>query len=215
MSYKSDLIPIGSILAWTGGYFTAAGNGGTYTNVLGNTIAAANSYLEPRGFRVCNGDSIDNSNSPIFNGANKFLPDLTDNRFLHGSTTVGSIGGQNSVTLTTLNLPSHTHTINHDHGPHSHTIDHDHGAVATGAHTHTITKVVGPTGSTLAPSNSTGQSGSQTTSSTTPSIDIPNFTGSSGGANISFSGSSGSSGSGVAYENRPNYLSIFYIIRIV
>jgi microcystin-dependent protein len=81
-------------------------------------------------------------------GANLVLPDM-NSRFLIGKYgTLGVIGGANSVTLTTAELPAHTHTLSahtHEH-PHTHTIAHTHtfadtsGGVSanhTHAHAHT------------------------------------------------------------------------------
>ena len=101
-------VPCGTIVAWVGGYFTDANNS-DYQYVLGddNTIAAINDYVDIDGFRVCDGQEYNNSNSPIFNGAGRYLPNLTDNRFIMGDTQVGGVGGNNSV--------SHNHTIAHTH----------------------------------------------------------------------------------------------------
>lgn len=106
MSYKPDLIPVGSIIAWTGGYFTAGNNGGEYIDVLGNTVVNANSYLESKGYKICDGSAVNDLRSPVFNGTNRFLPNLTDNRFLQGSIVGGLSGGQNSYQIATTNLPN-------------------------------------------------------------------------------------------------------------
>lgn len=217
MSYKKSTIPVGTIMAWSGGYFSNASNG-SFTNVLGNSVANANSYLNPRGFYVCDGAALNNSNSPIFNGASRFLPNLTDSRFLQGATSVGGIGGQNSVTLVTNNLPLHSHTINHDHGTHTHSINHDHGAVVTGVHAHNITRSAA---TNLGPLNVFGWAPNSNLSAlspsenATPSIDLPAFTGTSGTASVTFTGNSGNTGSGSSYENRPIYLDTLYIIKVV
>lgn len=71
------------------------------------------------------------------------LPSETD-LVLRGATSgVGDLSGANTVTLATANLPSHTHTINHDH-PSATTgnqsVNHTHNfsatTSATGAHNH-------------------------------------------------------------------------------
>lgn len=134
--------PIGGIIPWTGGYFANSSNG-TFTNVLGNTIATANTYLNPLGLYVCDGTAINDSSSPIFNGASRFLPNLTDNRFLMGATTSGSVGGANTltahthtlsnhiVTQPTFNIPAHYHgkgtlNIGTSTGTGNNSVDHTH-----------------------------------------------------------------------------------------
>jgi hypothetical protein len=94
--------PVGSIMAWQGGYFTGGSNGG-FTNVLGNTVALANAYLNPFGYYVCDGSQLNDPDSPIFSAAGRFLPNLSDSRFLMGSTSAGVAGGSNSV--------AHTHSV--------------------------------------------------------------------------------------------------------
>ena len=70
-------------------------------------------------------------------------PNLVD-RFVMGRDIAGggATGGANSYRLTTNQLPSHTHSINHNHGSHNHSINHDHGAVTSGScsvdHTHYV-----------------------------------------------------------------------------
>lgn len=103
-------VPVGTILPWIGGYFTGAGNVG-FTSVLGNTVASVNSLLNQTGYYVCDGSTLSVSSSPIYDGGGRRLPDLTDSRFLMGSTAGGTIGGQNSTTLAANNLPTHTHPL--------------------------------------------------------------------------------------------------------
>jgi hypothetical protein len=97
MAYLSESIPIGTIIAWSPGYFSATNNGGSYVNILGNTISSANSYLSKVGYVVCNGDEIQDSQSPIFFSSGRFIPNLTDQRFLSGSSSVGALGGLNEI----------------------------------------------------------------------------------------------------------------------
>ena len=101
-------VPVGTIVAFSGGYFTGANNTGTWTDVLGNTIATVNSYVASSGFVVCDGTAPNDPASPIFDTTAKYLPNLTDSRFLQGSTAAGTIGGSNSFTLSATNLPAFT-----------------------------------------------------------------------------------------------------------
>jgi len=137
---QENSIPIGSITAWVGGYFANGANGG-FVNVLGNDVAAANSYFNGDGWYVCDGSELNLSGSPIYNGTGRYLPQLTDQRFLMGDPWAGQSGGQSLTshyhnidipalntaghTLSINEMPSHTHqlqdsresTSTHYHGP--------------------------------------------------------------------------------------------------
>jgi len=99
--------PEGSIIAWIGGYFTDGTNGG-YTRVLGtaNTVAGANAYLNSLGWYVCSGAALNDGDSTIYDGAGRYLPNLSDDRFIQGDDAAGAIGG--------VNTNSHTHDLNID-----------------------------------------------------------------------------------------------------
>lgn len=95
-------IPVGSIMAWLPGYFANSSNG-FYTEI---------SITLPAWWKKCDGTAPNDPESPVWNSPSRYLPNLTDNRFLMGSTLAnkGSIGGQNSFIISTSNLPPHTHT---------------------------------------------------------------------------------------------------------
>lgn len=128
-------VPVGAVIPFIGGYFTNGSNAG-YTNVLGNTVTNVNSLLNPTGWYVCNGAKINLANSPIFNGANRYLPNITDSRFIMGNTVAGGIGGSNSVDHSHV-MNAHTHGMGHSHPmPHTHTVDsHTH---SLSAHQHAV-----------------------------------------------------------------------------
>lgn len=220
----------GVIVAWVGGYFGNSSNG-SYTRTLGasNDVAGANAYLNPFGYYVCNGAALNDSGSPIFNGVNRYLPNITDARFLMGNTSVGTIGGSNTLTdhTHTFSLSmAHTHTINHDHGSFSSTTDGDHGhginidyvasAVATssgGGYLKASSSQLGrkstPEGPITLSSAIVSSGGHAHT------VDVPSFSGSSGSASTSTVGGSVGSGSAAAStENRPKYLGCMYIMKI-
>ena len=136
----------GMIAPFMAGYFTDGSNG-SYTRVLGtaNTIAAVNTLMNPRGWYVCDGAALNLPASTIFNGAGRYLPNLTDDRFLMGDTTCGGIGGANSSahthgfgTIAAANESTHTHSISFTSGAGS---SHSHGVgtlanAAEATHTH-------------------------------------------------------------------------------
>ena len=69
-----------------------------------------------------------------------YLPDLRD-KFIRGNTSVGITGGASSVTLTTNNLPEHSHSLaSHTHGigTHTHSVGLSGSATtgSAGAHAH-------------------------------------------------------------------------------
>lgn len=169
----------------------------------------------PTGWLLANGQAVSRTTySQLFavcgttfgagDGSSTFnVPDLRD-RMPTGSGSLyarGETGGAETRTLTTANLPPHSHSINHDHSsdPHSHS-----GA----PHTHSVTGGIG---------NATVPTGAGQLVADDPG----GFTGSAGGgqtssspANVNpMSGSSGSTGSGTAFNNMPPYLGLVYIIR--
>lgn len=140
-----------------------------------------------------------------------------------GFTTVGATGGAGTVTLSTANMPAHSHTVNsHSHTmSHTHPIDHNHAAFTTaagGSHVHDsegiiISYVVRTTGAGTAGLTTTDQDigflipTTSAGSAHTHSIDVPNFTGTSGAASTSSTGSTApgtssvGSGTAVAIQN--------------
>lgn len=96
------------------------------TNVTATTAADSNGYV------TCAGQTIVDATSPM-NGV--VIPNINNSVFIMGSGTAGTTGGANSITLSTVNLPSHTHTI--DHG-HSNTFALSNATVPSSTHTHNI-----------------------------------------------------------------------------
>lgn len=216
---SKGLPPAGSIVAYIPGFFNDGSNNGHVPSIT-NSIAAVNAEVNGDGWYVCDGSELNLPGSRFFDGSSRFLPNLTNSRFLMGSNASGVPGGQNSVTLVTANLPGHTHTIDHDHGTHTHTIDHNHGSVTTGVHSHGVYRDNGSSSPGNAFKWTSGtNSGTQNSSTAVGvSVDLPNFTGSSGSSpsiNLPAGTQSGSTGSATAYENRPLYLSVFYIQRAI
>jgi len=83
-------VPVGSIVAWNPGYYLDGLNG-TFVNadfLPLNTVAGANSYLNTKGYYVADGSTPGITGSLIWNAAGRHLPNLTDDRFLMGTTLV-------------------------------------------------------------------------------------------------------------------------------
>ena len=117
-------VPVGTILMYSPGYFTANDNSGfSVEGPLANTVAAVNSVLSDE-WRVCDGSEFLDERSPIWNVAGRYLPNLTDDRFIRGSSAAGAVGGSNQKILSTPQLPIHSHTaaINNASGSHSHSV---------------------------------------------------------------------------------------------
>lgn len=193
-------VPIGTIIAWFPTYFDS--NTSSLVHVLNptNNIVGANAYLNPLGFWVCDGSAPNRSESPIWNASNKHVPTLTDNRFIQGVSTIPSTiyGG--------INTSSHYHTV------------------ATNNHTLITSEI--PTHTHQAPTNNgltpgiyevgvgnaflgTGWAGYDFGPQSAPT---DGGTGGGGAHNHGTSNSSTPVGSGT--ENRPYYLTCFYIIRV-
>lgn len=99
------LAPIGAIVDLLPGYFSNSANGG-YTAFVTNNISGINAWLSTNyggAWLVCDGNAPNDAESPIFNTAGRYLPNLTDSRFVMGSTSGGAIGGTNDMV-------NHSHT---------------------------------------------------------------------------------------------------------
>jgi hypothetical protein len=97
---------------------------------LGGIVAVANvaawslplSGQIKEGYALCNGQSFPPGSNPLFSGT---VPNLTDERFIQGSTLPGATGGSNTYTVQSSlgNIDfSHSHTVD----GHRHDIRHTH-----------------------------------------------------------------------------------------
>ena len=121
------ILPLGSVIA-------------TFPALSGAYACAATTTADSNGFVLCQGQTISDATSPM-NGV--VVPNINNDVFLKGSTTSNVSGGSNTVTLTSNELPAHTHTVSN----HTHTIDHGHSnsfalggttSFATTGHTHGV-----------------------------------------------------------------------------
>ncbi len=122
--------------------------GGSPNNTSGSQLLSAIRGLTPNGtVWMYDGEGWeDNKTLPGWyactaENADKGCPNMVD-RFVMGRYPAGAggTGGSNTLILTTANLPSHTHGIDHAHGSlttnhataeHDHAIDHDHPSVTS------------------------------------------------------------------------------------
>lgn len=134
------------------------------------------------------------------------------NRFVFGAINAGATGGNNNLTLTEANIPSHTHQT----GSHTHTFS---GTTGLATHGHDIATT---SGGVAQPSGAKPLSGVTAVASTTNTykflsnaiqedgIHAHSFSGTTAGA----SGTTGSTGTGTAIDNRPAYYALAFIIKI-
>ena len=153
------------------------------------------------------------------------------------SPTPGATGGANSYTLSTANLPSHTHTFTtNSGGSHSHTVSvnsggsHSHSVSINyaGSHTHSVSDIscrFGNYGACLSSGSDRCRAGS--CSRTTASAGNHNHTGSASSAGShghsasagsagshSHGGTTNSTGSGTSIDNRPAFLKLAFIMKL-
>jgi hypothetical protein len=119
------VVPLGAVLP-------------TFPALTGAYACAATTAADSNGYVLCQGQTIVDATSTM-NGV--VIPNINNDVFLKGNTTSNTSGGANTVTLTSTELPSHTHTVSN----HTHTIDHGHSntfalggttSFATTSHTH-------------------------------------------------------------------------------
>lgn len=219
----SGQVPLGAIVPITSG-LTGAMNVPTSGSVVDGYMRA------------------DGSTIPAGNKVSGTTPNLSNSIYLRGSTTYGATGGENTKSLVLANLPSHTHTINHDHAAfnssghsanHSHGYTHDHPAfnIGGGDHGHGIS-VRKANWDAMHQANNTIAAGESDSANHTynvgggghlHTVDVPAHYGVTDGVSSdhthvidvpNFTGSSGAVGSGTSFSNEPNYVNVIYLIRV-
>ena len=155
----------------------------------------------PNGWLICNGQAISRTTyAALFavigttygvgDGSTTFnVPNLV-NKTVRGSNSLGKTGGADTITLSTANLPAHTHGAG------------SYSAVSNGAHTHTYALSTSSAVSKV--TLNTGLFGTVTTNGTTSS---------SGAHTHTVSGTSDSTGSGSAVTITNPYVMLHYIIK--
>lgn len=198
------LVPVGSINAWSTNTAPTGWQLCDGTAVSRTTYAALFAVI---GETYGAGDGSTTFNLPNLKGRAIVGRDSSQTEF----DTLAETGGAKTVTLSSSEIPSHTHTITHDHGTHSHSaslvID------SAGSHNHTLTVTSGgltaasgtaAVGITNESLNTTGTAGTHSHSST---LTIAAST------SITFTGNSGPTGGGGAHNNLQPYIVLNYIIK--
>ncbi len=202
---NEDTVPVGTIVAFLPGYF-GDGSNGTFTPGITNSIAAVNTLLNPQWY-ACDGAELNDPQSDYFNGAGRYLPNLTDDRFLMGDLTMGGIGGSNSML--------HTHDISHLHTGQT-TDGHALTVSEMPAHTHGFNEGLTYLLSGTAASNTVADTASFELD--LKSIDDVTTTSQGGNSqhshNFDTSLQAFVSGGASNGENRPTFLSVIYIIKV-
>ena len=174
------------------------------------------------------------TNYALCDGTNS-TPDLRD-RFVIGAGStyaVDATGGAATVTLSTAQIPAHTHSFSAttgSGGAHTHTAStasagsHSHtgGTSTAGDHAHSYNATgttgqgtdIAPGGTAVASTTGTAGAHSHTLSINAAGDHTHSVTVDSGGAHThSVSGTTGSAGSGASHENLPPYLALAFIMR--
>jgi hypothetical protein len=122
-TYSSE-VPIGTIVAWHPRLFSGPNNSG---------VGTSDRIQLPSNWVLCDGRDLSanplTKDSPLIDAGFKRVPDITDNRFLMGGSSTTFLGnnyvygganhagppisnsnnGNNSITISTANLPPHVH----------------------------------------------------------------------------------------------------------
>lgn len=134
-------------------------------------------------------------------------------RFVFGAANAGATGGSNNLTLTAANIPSHTHTIE----SHTHTFS---GTTSNTTHSHGITTTNSGTSQPIPAFPLSGVTASASSTNTYRILDgailssgghLHSFSGTTAGASA---GTTGSTGSGTAIDNRPAYYALAFIMKL-
>jgi len=192
-------LPVGSILAWMPGHFTAANNGGSYAPLFSiSDVSNANAWLlaNAPGWRVADGTELNLPGTLIWNAAGHYLPNLTDERFLMGGTAAGNKGGSNLMLAHqhNYNLANSTPSIEAGVQMSGQAL-----LVGAGSNYWVLTTHIGAPASYQGFTNTTDFAGINHTHILTGQIG---------------SGSNNNIDAGQSVNNRPQYLSAFYLIKV-
>jgi hypothetical protein len=203
-------VPLGGVIPVIGSY-SSANNLGTFTTASGIPDILT---ISEDGFMRCQGQIIPTDQEAKLSG---YVPNISDERFIQGSTTAGFATvinlsavnqGNNFIRLTVGNMPSHNH-----------------GGVTGGesSHTHGLTGLSGSFSSASIPGGGqTGVAGSLIFAGIN-SDNIPrlveitgtvSLSGGSIGSGSNHNHSISSQGNNDTFDVRPKYINAIYLIRV-
>lgn len=203
------LVPVGSVIPWLPGYFTAAGNVG-YTAV-GVTL--------PGPWKECNGAALSAADSPILGGSGHYLPDVDDGRYLRGDTAANAgtpTAAASTGVLTSAEIPQHGHgvgTLATSATSHTHADNFSNGNEA--AHTHAADTNTGVGNAAKFSRVGTTDSDNLSVGAGTSHTHAQNGTVTAEAAHThAVSGSTGNYGTASPAAINPKYLNVRYIMRV-
>lgn len=194
---QTNSIPVGVVVPYMRGYMTNGVNGAFLSAY--DTIASVNALLNPDGWYACDGAALNLATSPsdMFNGSNRYLPNLTDNRFIMGSSYAGHTGGHNAM--------SHTHAV-------------DIGSFASAGTALTLEQIPSHRHPSSAWSGSSGDMNYKFDLGAADATVYTGYAGGSGGITQAHSHQvdppATNTGGATNTENRPAYLAAIYIIKV-
>ena len=138
-SISDGLVPIGAVIA-VGGVFSGPNNTGVFKAApTSDQNLSTSGLISKNGFQLCDGKKVAEGANASFLG--NYVPNLTDDRFLKGSSVSGIVSGisgankgDNTVVLGIEQMPAHDHVISTTvaaHAPVSLTVA---GTAATAGH---------------------------------------------------------------------------------
>jgi microcystin-dependent protein len=150
----------------------------TGTFLTGGWTTAPSGFLLMNGVAIVGGATLYPALATMFpawvSGTTLTPPNAAGASLLASTGTLGAVSGSMSVTLIANNLPSHNHSITHDHDSFT--------TSSGGSHNHGLlsSSTSAGTGGFDKTNTSSGTAFATSTGNHTHSIDVPNFTGTSG-----------------------------------
>lgn len=203
-------VPVGSIIQFCPGHFGSSLNTG-YTSMELNTVAGINALVNPQGFYVCDGSFLLVQGSRYFNNPGGYLPNLI-NKFVMFGNTSGTTGGRNTTAEHTHTVPSthmtttatamntHATTLSAEYlGPHTHTSNIGIWGTPNVASGHGVKGIANVNTTTNTGNNCFGYGHTHYVAGHAHNATLPTL----------------STSTNPAADNRPEFLTVFPLLRVV